>query len=217
MLPGMSDDEGLRARKKRRTRRALADAALRLFAEQGYDTTTVAQIAEAADVSTKTFFNYFPAKEDVLFSDANHRLATAIEAIEERSTDETLEQTISRVVRRLIDLVASPDADIAPEHVALRTRLILTVPTLQGATLRAFQGAQRRIAEELRRAYPHQLDDVAAAALVGTLVGAIQAGVIASLERGDTTDAVLAALHRSADIAMVGIRATAQSDLGGSG
>jgi AcrR family transcriptional regulator len=59
---------GLRERKKRETREALARAGLQLFVERGYDATTLADIAEAAGVSTRTIFAYFPGKEDLLFA-----------------------------------------------------------------------------------------------------------------------------------------------------
>jgi AcrR family transcriptional regulator len=59
---------GLRERKKRETREALARAGLQLFVERGYDATTLADIAEVAGVSTRTIFAYFPGKEDLLFA-----------------------------------------------------------------------------------------------------------------------------------------------------
>ena len=60
--------EGLRERKKRQTREAIAAAAMALFVARGFDAVTVAEVARAADVSEKTVFNYFPAKEDLVFA-----------------------------------------------------------------------------------------------------------------------------------------------------
>ncbi|MEH3053171.1 MAG: TetR family transcriptional regulator [Patulibacter minatonensis] len=63
----MSDDLGLRERKKRETRRHLAETALGLFLERGFDEVSVAEVAAAAGVSKMTVFNHFPAKEDLVF------------------------------------------------------------------------------------------------------------------------------------------------------
>src|SRR5262249_43771945 len=62
-------EQGLRERKKQRTREAIATVALALFAERGYQQTTVAEIAEAAEVSKGTLFAYFPSKEEIVFAD----------------------------------------------------------------------------------------------------------------------------------------------------
>jgi AcrR family transcriptional regulator len=79
---------GLRERKKARTREALRDAAMVLFTRQGFDGTTVEEIAEACEVSPRTFFRYFPTKEDALFADADDRRAILLAVLADRPADE---------------------------------------------------------------------------------------------------------------------------------
>src|SRR6187200_3087219 len=76
--------EGLRERKKRQTREAIAHAAMGLFAEHGFDAVTVADVARAADLSEKTVFNYLPAKVDLVVHGGEERRAALIEAIRSR-------------------------------------------------------------------------------------------------------------------------------------
>src|SRR3954452_17476454 len=72
---------GLRERKKQKTRWPIQEHALRLFAQQGYDATTIEQIAEAAEISPSTFFRYFKTKEDLVVEDRyDDMMLAAIEA-----------------------------------------------------------------------------------------------------------------------------------------
>ena len=65
--PAAAPEPSLRQRKKLRQRQAIADAAMRLFVERGFDSVSVAEVARAADVAENTVFNYFPTKEDLFF------------------------------------------------------------------------------------------------------------------------------------------------------
>src|SRR4051794_5159009 len=85
--PG-STRPSLRERKKDANRRAIEDAAWDLFAEAGYDATTVNQIAERANVAPRTFFRYFPSKEAVLYTELDGLLEVLTQAFERRPVDE---------------------------------------------------------------------------------------------------------------------------------
>ena len=86
---GYPADMGLRERKKEQTRRTIEEAAFRLFEQRGYQATTVADIAEAADIAPRTFFAYFPSKEAVVFGDFDETFGTLEDRLRERPDGET--------------------------------------------------------------------------------------------------------------------------------
>jgi AcrR family transcriptional regulator len=181
----------LRERKRARTRQALIDAAADLFARNGYERTTVADIAAAADVSPRTFFGYFATKEDVLFPDAEARVGVALAAIADRRADERPIEILLRALRE----VGEAGDDMVGPMAALRLRLIGTVPAVRGRALQLQHGAQIDIARRLHQAYPGELDEVEASALVGAFVGAV-AGALEVLLRGDSPATDATALRR---------------------
>lgn len=90
----MSEQPGLRERKKQRTRESIARAAHQLFVERGYHATTLPDIAEAADVSTRTIFSYFPSKEDILFSEFTLMKERLVQALAERPEGQDALETV---------------------------------------------------------------------------------------------------------------------------
>ncbi|MEO3800164.1 helix-turn-helix domain-containing protein [Nonomuraea sp. B1E8] len=197
--------EGMRERKKRRTREALIAAAVELFRRQGYEATTVAQIAAAADVSTRTFFLHFATKEDVVLADAGTRVELAVRTIEGRGADESLPDVLATAAERMISEVTG--SDLATGMADVRVKLMLTVPDLQARMMRRLLDAQRRIVDALCRSYPEEGDVVVVGALVGALVGAVTSAAAYALRRGDTPEEVAAAMRAAAGrVALSGSR-----------
>lgn len=115
----------LRERKKIKTREAIRAATYSLVREQGYDATTIDQIAERAEVSPSTVFRYFPTKEDIVLTD-EYDLMMA-EELRARPADEPLIQSLRHVMHRALDLALSED----PEVTRLRVRLGVEVPAIR--------------------------------------------------------------------------------------
>ncbi|MFG6191668.1 TetR/AcrR family transcriptional regulator [Nonomuraea sp. JJY05] len=179
----MVEKLGLRERKKQRTRQALIEAAVRLFEDKGYDHVTVAEIADTAEVSPRTFFLHFQAKEDVLLANADLRVDLALQTIAERRAEERLPELLVRAMDQMI--ANAWDSDLSSGLAALRTRLAASVPALQARLLQRYLTAQAELAQALQRAFPDRLDAITASALVGAMVGAVSASALTALQRGD--------------------------------
>lgn len=174
----------LRDRKRARTRQALVDAAMTLFERDGYEGTTVADVAAAAEVGTRTFFNYFASKEELLFPESDARVRAAVEAIAGHGPSEGPAEVLLRALRT----VGAASGEMTDGLAALRLRLIRTVPAVRSRALQIQLEAQREIARRLVEAFPDTLDEVAAAAVTGAFIGAITAALQVLLERADRPD-----------------------------
>ncbi|MFF1732949.1 TetR/AcrR family transcriptional regulator [Streptomyces sp. NPDC058247] len=91
---------GRRERKKAATRQSLADAALSLFLEHGYDQVTLRDIAEAADVSTTTLLKHFPGKEALVFDEEADQEAHLVAAVRDRAPEESVPQALCAYIKR---------------------------------------------------------------------------------------------------------------------
>ena len=114
----------MRERKKLQTRAALAEAALRLAVEKGPENVTVEEIAEAADVSVRTFFNYFPHKEHAILGRNPEHLERALERMRTAPADESPLTTMSFIVH---DVLRDLESD---GELSRRGELIMSSPSL---------------------------------------------------------------------------------------
>jgi AcrR family transcriptional regulator len=125
----MSRVLGLRERKKQRTHQLIADTARKLFAERGFEAVPVAEIARVAEVSEATVFNYFPTKEDLLYSRLEAFEQELLSSIREREAGESVLSAFGRFVLTPRGLLAASDPKQV-EHLGAITRVITESPAL---------------------------------------------------------------------------------------
>src|SRR4051812_49017424 len=155
-------NEGLRERKKRQTREAIAAAAMELFQARGFDAVTVAEVAAAADVSEKTVFNYFPTKEELVFSHGEDELEERAEAIRNRVPGVPLTRLFEQETMDFLELLESGPI----EEFAAVALLVRNSPALRDRLLLAGE----REAAALVAAVAADEDDLVAQAVVRALV-----------------------------------------------
>jgi len=172
----MLDGLGLRERKKLQTRQAIVVSALRLFSERGYRAVTVADIADAANVSPRTFFSYFPSKEDLLLVDADARMEEALDAFHRSCHDGPILPLALRL--------AQASVATARESLGASGNSALDAEFVHAAMAKGLAGRWLTWEDELAAAIAEATDADPADPRPRTAAGAILAAIRALLEVG---------------------------------
>lgn len=167
---------GLRERKKARRKAAIQKHALQLFREQGYEATTVEQIAEAADVSPSTFFRYYPTKEDVVLEDPLD--PDLIKAIQNQPAELNPIQAIRASIREVYSNLPAEEIAIETE----RQELILSTPELRGRMLDEFASTVPEIATLVAERVGRDPTDFTMLTFAGALLGTVFAAWFSSAD-----------------------------------
>ncbi len=186
----MSTAVGLRERKKARTREALKDAAMALFTRHGFDGTTVEEIVEACEVSPRTFFRYFPTKEDVLFADADDRRGTLLAVLADRPAHEPPVVALHAAMRALA-------SDYRHDRVELvaRSKVVEGSPQLQAYKAEHQHGWEAAVVDALEQrpvvGAPVARDELQLLAALGTAAMRVSVDVWVADPSGPELDVLL--------------------------
>jgi AcrR family transcriptional regulator len=178
---GMSSP-GLRERKKQKTRWAIQEHALRLFAEQGYDATTVEQIAAAAEISPSTFFRYFPSKEDVVVQDEYDPLMVA--AFESAPADLAPVPALRYGIRTAFAQMGADEL----AKILERSRLTMSVPALRARAIENLTATIGVLAEPMARRAGLEPGDYAVRTFAGACLGALLVAIFTWIDSDGTKD-----------------------------
>jgi AcrR family transcriptional regulator len=170
-IPGTGQErpDGLRERKKARTRAAIREHALRLFRENGYQRTTVEQIAAAAEVSPSTFFRYYPTKEDVVLQDDMD--TRMIEALERQPAGLSPLGAVRAAIRAAFGSYSEAELETMSETIALS----LTVPEVRARATDEFARSIGVLGQALAKRAGRPADDLAVRTAAGAIIGVVMA------------------------------------------
>jgi AcrR family transcriptional regulator len=174
--------QGLREVRRARTRRTIQEHAMRLFTERGYEATTVADVAAAAEVSSMTVFRYFPTKEDLVLADEYDPVIA--DRIRARPAGEPL-------MHRIGAALVESTADHGPADRAMllaRLRLGLTVPALRARMWDGQYQTQHYIVEALRGEARDPDQEFELWVATGACIAAATAAIVRWAEQGGRED-----------------------------
>lgn len=175
---------GRRERKKLATREALRTSALRLFAEKGFDQTTVDDITSDADLAPRTFFLHFASKDDVLLGDAHESAEVFRGHLAAQPEDLGALEAIRRTVVALVI-----DPRMSREEMMLRARLMEEAPSLMAKNLEQYTRFEALIAQDVARRSHHDVGrDIAPNLISACAMTALRVALQVWCRRGGTDD-----------------------------
>jgi AcrR family transcriptional regulator len=161
---------GLRERKKQQTREAIHRAAMRLFAERGFDATTIADIAAAADIAPRTFFSYFASKEEAVFAKFEGMYADFDQSMRNRPQGTTALDALREWIGR-----AAKEFSRDLEHAKLEARLRRESPAVAACDLQHMHRFERRLAEAVGEDFGEPADALRPRLVAAAALAALQA------------------------------------------
>ena len=191
---------GLRERKKLATRLALHQAALQLVAERGLDAVSVDDIAASADVSPRTFFNYFPSKVDAVVGLDPASAQGQADALADRAADESPVQALRAVCREQATQMAQE-----PQLWPLRLQVIEAHPVLLARLLAGFGAAERVLATAIAERTGTRLDVDAYPTLLAAVHSAVMRTALHRWLAGDFTAALPRLVDEAWDLVAAGL------------
>ncbi|BBC93629.1 TetR/AcrR family transcriptional regulator [Streptomyces griseofuscus] len=191
--------EGLRERKKRQTRQYISDVATGLFIERGFDAVTVAEIADAANVSVNTVYNYFPAKEDLFLDRSAGMVDRLARWVRGRAEGESAAQAVLRELRDEVRAV-SPRVGLFAGYADFM-RVIQEAPVLRSRLWALAQQVEANLEQVLREETGAAEDDELPSLMAGqvswvygTAIRVIGREMLKRREPGEVSREVLALL-----------------------
>jgi AcrR family transcriptional regulator len=189
---------GLRERKKEQTRRRIAEVALGLFVERGFDAVTVNEIAEAADVAKATLFAYFPVKESLVLEGVGEDDLAGIVA--RRPGDQSPLGALRAHFRTFAAGEAPAVAAVDQDEVVTRMRVIFDSPTLSAAANTLLYQKRRELAEVLAEEYGQPTATLMAAQIAATVL-TLQESIFHLMAGGAAPEQVARTLAENIELA----------------
>lgn len=213
MLPRMTEIAGLRERKRERTHRAISEAAIALFLARGFDAVTVAEVAEAAEVSKPTLFKYFPTKEDLVVHRFADHVDDAARVVRERAPGET---PLGALRRTFLEGLAERDVtktglDDSADVLAFQ-QMVMSVPSLRLRIIEHTTRSETALAEALAEYADAPAGDqtalIAAAQVIATqrmVTAGITTRLLAGEKAADIYPDAVAAANMAFDLLETGL------------